>query len=429
MSKNILYSIISLLFCAIVSILPYYGIGSSLALIGSTLCVIIACIIPINVCLYCICFAYPFSAVLLLPIGLSITTILELIFIIRTLTHPKIEISSLSLIGIGMFVFFSQLIPFLIFDLSISKIFVLCYNILIFLCVYKISKKNQINQTLLYLSFALGVLISCFISLYTNNNADVDPDYIGRFVGLWTDPNFLGMFCMLSIVALFSKTGYNLKKLLLSIPIIAGLSYWGLLTQSRTFLIVYAFFIVLFLIRAFYKLNLRNILIGVMIIAGIINSSSYVIETLMSRNTGRDWTNGRLNDTQIAFDAYCSDWRSLLFGVGFDNEANFLDKQNLRAITSHNTYADILIELGAIFVLGLCISLATNSYNIKKYTQKIFTQDGYPFLTILIYAGALSLLKYEVFYIFSALFFIDNKKQIGQNETSPYYRPMLISNE
>lgn len=90
--------------------------------------------------------------------------------------------------------------------------------------------------------------------------------------------------------------------------------------------------------------------------------------------------------------------------MGFDNEKNVLENYRLKGVTSHNTYADILFEFGLLTVIIIMLVCINNLKQVGKYIVKLFVPNGYPMLLILIYALSLSLLKYELTYIFTALF-------------------------
>ena len=276
------------------------NIGSSIYLGCLCLALFLSLLIPVDIFLNCLFFTIPFTAVLKLPIEIfSFVTLLQLILILRAVLS-NVNIRLLSIILIIVLAVLTHIIPVLLYDQTFANILLLALNILTFYCTFKLAKYSKIHIMAAYTSFAVGVLIAGLIAINYDILISEIQDY--RFCGLWTDPNFWGMFCLIGIfISLLSgfKTPW---KFIFLIPLIIALALQGFTTLSRTFLFVNTLMIPIIL----YRYMKRNIWISFIIIiilfVGVYYAWPYV-ETVFDKRAldENDFSNGRFESTLVYF--------------------------------------------------------------------------------------------------------------------------------
>ncbi len=398
-------SLLSLIFVLSVFFIPFNNFGCSLNQMLCVCAIFCSLFSTIDVSFYQFAFFLPYISATAFPMfGINFHTIsiLEFILLVRLSIMSKKNTNNYLLIVFIVFVM--QSIPMLFFEQGFDKTIKLALNLLLFYVSFFLCNKNLISEKLFFISFTIGILGACIGGLYYKSPVsgvyDSDVSWL-RYKGIWTDPNFLGMFCLIGIIFLFHLEIKNYKLKLLSLGSIAALFYFASMTMSRTFLFATAVCLVISIVNLLKKNNASSFFL----IMGILLFLPYFFDIVNHVNNVRvdsedSLGNGRIERTMLVVETFLSNPFSFIFGIGFDN-LNFLPSQGIRFTATHNSYADIITQFG---VVGFVIILSkTRLVFIKRFTSFLFSTEGIPFFVLLFYGATLSLLPYEFTYVIAAL--------------------------
>lgn len=400
-------SFLILMFFAFVSYLPFNEFG---CVQNQWLCLIsIVCsmLSSVGVSFCMLTFFLPFISVTAFPMfGIDFHTIsiLELVLLFR------LAISSVNFVRIYFLLiivaFLLQFIPIVAFNQSIGNAIKFALDLLLFYVTFKLSSRNVFSEKMAMLSLTLGILSSCIGGLFYKSPVsdvyDADVSWL-RFKGLWTDPNFLGMFCLIGMIYLYHV---NTKKKIVKVSIfacIALLFYFATLTMSRTFLLMTVACVFFIGIQSLKKISISTIIL-MMGIAVFIPYFMDIVNKIMEVRVDSEGGigNGRVERTMQVMNTFLSNPISLFFGIGFDNHS-FLPSQGVEFTATHNTYVDILTQFGLIGLFILIKNAFSYQTTVRRFIVFLFSGDGMPLLIILLYGMSLSLLLYEFTYVIAAL--------------------------
>lgn len=276
---------------------------------------------------------------------------------------------------------------------------------------------------------SISVLFACLIGL--NRSASVDNLGIIRYSGIWIDDNFCGMYCAIGIVSSLFAILHNKYTSIFAIPSIALAITMGSLSMSRTFIFV------LLILAAFFTFSMLNnktitgfkrlllILICLIGVGFFITRVAYGVFEKRGLDVGGDITNGRTEYSKQSLEAFSEHPFSWIFGVGTSNSANFKSQNGFAAMASHNTYIDMLVELG----VPLCIIAFSILFSfLRRLLCNIkhnIPYKGYLGLIVACYMGTLTLVQYSILYIAMGIMInftkniIYNNRQLQYNDTNP----------
>lgn len=411
--------------------IPMLGLHSSLYTIFMIISMFIAIIRPIKDDVYCFAFAIPFTTVLITPLpGFSLPAFIQFVILIKGFLGKKSHVLPVNLLlGTAFIMMVHQMIPILCYDQTILSICMMLSNIYLFYAIYGLRKSGIIQSDIIYWMLMSGSILSCFITPYVNlaeYGSDVVFDTsktslafagIIRFQALWTDPNFIGMFVLMSITFLLTKFS-GLKSLIYILPLIAVLVYYGLLTMSRTFVYGSGLILVIYALSAARKYKSKSVLIYLSLGVAFVSFVPYAMQILDMRTNTDDWSNGRYEYSSTLLHTYFREFPALFSGVGYANELNFLHSNKVLSGASHNTFIDILLEVGLIPLLLIMAYFLSKSNIVFRYIRKLFSLPNLPYLVMAIYLTSFSLLKYEFLYLFLALFFAQESMEKQSNSGS-----------
>lgn len=368
------------------------------------LALLIGLLLPIGAFSNCIFLTIPFTAVLKLPFeAFSFITLMQLLLIVRCILLKK-RIVNLSTFGIIFIVCtLTQLIPMLIYNQTFSNIILLSFNVMTFYCVYNLTQSNLLRVRDAYLSFSLGVVIAGFVSMSYGVHAAEIQDY--RFCGLWTDPNFWSMFCLIGIISCLMVGFQKPLLFVILVPMIIVLAYYGFMSLSRTFTIICSL-MVMVISWSYFK---RSVWGGFLVIGilgfGIYYAFPYVIEIFAKRSIdSSDVTNGRLENTLLIFDFIGEHWSAMFLGFGYNNILNVMYSLSFGHGASHNSYMDLFADFGLIFDCILFLWFVQKRFVLKQCVSQLASLPGCIFCVILFYMGTLSMLKYALLFLFSGTY-------------------------
>lgn len=198
------------------------------------------------------------------------------------------------------------------------------------------------------------------------------------------NPNELGFLCTLTVVLclmLYKKE----KKLWYPILIVIA-SLIGVTTQSRTFVIVYVFSILMYMCLSMHSLKsafkvIFNFTIGAVAIIALANRLiPEYIRGILNRFAVSDISNGRVNIMQYYFYEMFQSIDRFIFGVGLQN---YKDKYNY-FISAHNATQEILISWGIIGLIAVIFLLIVILINAKKINPNALPIQYIPLVIFLI---------------------------------------------
>ena len=393
------------LFCAAIANMAVHSesvMGSQylMSLFGA---ILICCAIPIGAMTNCIFMTIPFTSVLKLPIeAFSFITLLQLVFIIKSMfIRPDISIAKIIIISLVAVA--SQFFPIIVANQTLNNIILLTFNLITFYCALTLTKNNRISITQAYFSFSVGVLVAGIVSQVYGIHVAEMQDY--RFCGLWTDPNFWGMFCLIGIVTCLLLGFEKPYMFLITLPIIVLLAAQGFLTLSRTFIVVCSLMVLVISWRYLKRSFLGSIIVVGILCVGIYYALPYATEIFSERALNDDdISNGRFNNTSLIFDYMFKHWDFTVFGFGYNNVLNAMEINNFGIGATHNTYADLLVDFGILGVSLITFMLIHIRRQIAIIVKCLFTLPGLVFCIILFYMGTLSMLKYAMLFLFGGVF-------------------------
>lgn len=347
-------------------------------------------------------------------VPLHVITFLELVVFLKVFSKHKLESQHVKYV---ILLVIYSLPAFILCGAEIAGMVKYMFNLFLFFSILYhfmyIERKDTLG--LVYLALALGVLTSCIAGRYyvrpvTEEVFDITESWM-RYRGLWTDPNFLGCFCLLGIVSFIKlKTNTKLGRLLTWGGCVV-IFYYGTLTLSRTYLIVAALLLIVFVLHS-TKGSFKTYLIAAIVMLISIPALMYYVDYLNeNRVAGSDSiTNGRFDNTVALLEAQSNDVCAI-FGAGPDNQTYLYDilKDQSHRAASHNTYIDFLLQFGYVGMLLLIGIILRYAGKTRKLISALFQNYGLPMACVLFYMGTLSALKYEFVFIIAALFYYEFK--------------------
>lgn len=370
------------------------------AALGSAL--IVSLVLPIGGFCGCVFMTIPFTSVLKLPIeAFSFMTLMQLLLIARCIFSNHVRLDML--MKISSICVILELFPFVAYGQTITNLILLIFNFLTFYCIYKLTQANKIEIPHLLLCFSIGVFVAGTISLNYDINIYELSGY--RFAGLWTDPNFWGMFCLIGIVSLLIIGFKRPLLFIIFVPLILALAYQGFLTLSRTFIVVSSLMIIVISIAYLRKSILGAIAITIILAAAVYYALPYAMDVFKERGIQHDdISNGRFTQTTTFLEYIVNDIPALCLGMGYNNISNVNSVFHITKLATHNTYADLLIDFGIINILIFGYILLCHKKYIKSMFRNINSLPGIICCVLIFYIATLSTLKYALTYLLLGMF-------------------------
>lgn len=249
---------------------------------------------------------------------------------------------------------------------------------LAFLVIFIVTYKMGYLELILYGRYRFG------------DFSDFAPAYITS-MHLTLDPNFLGLYCIVSVMSVYVLVAYNKVKKSIALPIIVVDLIWGIVSLSRTFLIL----CVLFVIMAIYceRKNAKHFLYGIIFItltgialyAAVAHFFPTAITSLERRMNGADMAggNGRVELSGIYLSRFADNYRMWLLGSG---GITMIDNMGMpHGMNLHCTPLEVIVGggiLGTLLTLAFIYTTLKNIRTIGRHGEK-FTNYGLAMLLII----------------------------------------------
>ncbi|MDO9185597.1 MAG: hypothetical protein Q7W13_06270 [Bacteroidia bacterium] len=386
------------LLCATLELIFYFALNNPiLSYFGAGLLTLITLFLNINQLIYIFVFLLPNQRLLTLPDSdITLLNIFLIIVFIRCFAFGTILIRKKYFFLVSLIIIYSFLTYGQIGNISnIVAGFKFSLIIIVLLIVFEKNLNDKNWYFHLVIFFTLGCLLTGFLGLLFGDKIVIgDTDRfsgVGGFDADLASLNFSLAFSNFLVLMIINKL-YSLK----AITIILFLIMFGLLTQSRSFVLVLAFCILFFIITSLKSKNTRKavvmILFGFLILFVLINLIPDSIigklfygawERVINPRSG-DISNNRFFYWEAYLNILLSNMRYLLWGLGSTANYLILDIKEV----AHNGLIEVVLSWG---IVGALIIITTFVY-AYKFLKSIFIKGVENKLGILGYLPLLVLI-------------------------------------
>lgn len=389
--EKTLFDIMAVISCIIL----FLGISTNESMMNMAAVAFLAIfvLLPIdnNICML-IFFSFFTATVALNVGGVTISALLQMVLIIKIIFKKKSITRTVLVYMIVLSLL--QIIAMLFCKQTLHQILIMLLNftLMIMLSLYR---SHILSAKKIQWYFLAGVLAMLVDSIFKQPDFWTDTGY--RFSGLWTDENFLGLLCCIGLLFCYEIIKQKVL-LVVSIPAMLFIAYCGYRTYSMTFVVAIVVLGVISFISIFrskVKLIVKIVVVVFVMVIFVYAFRNYLITIVDSRLINNlDLTHGRSDTYANAITAWWSHFNTILFGIGFENTANYTGSK-----ASHSTYIDLFTQFGLIglpFILGLFIfCIGKNNLRIKELVGGKSTH----ITIILLYGLTLSLLSFDFMYL------------------------------
>lgn len=245
---------------------------------------------------------------------------------------------------------------------SIIKLISLCAYFIFMMLVFNQNIRIDLRNILLF--FSLGIITASFAGLFSDYIPGLssfmvevrlklgEGNYIERFCGIQVNPNFYTMDISIALAGLFGLIISRHAKASDYIFLVA-LSVFGIMSISKSFLVVYAMLLLLLIINLgkqnvfglFRGLFVVGVLIAVVyFVADKAYINAYLNRLLVDNSSGASFssvTTGRYDLWKSYLDYIFGNTKVLLFGEG-------LGASNYQSKVSHNYFIETVYYLGLV---------------------------------------------------------------------------------
>ncbi len=409
----------TVIYCIIITALIIAGLWMPSLLIVAFLFHAITVIqLPVANSLQMMFFILPYALIYKFPgVTTSFFSIIQLLIIgIHYVRKPKINSKIFPILLIVVAYFMARMNSYY---MAIPKLLSMLLFVLVFIDNYN---KKDIKKYANYLIF--GVLSSCILGMFKENipqllayYEDLNYGYINgveklRFSALFDDPNYFSMALVCCLVLLIVLRHLKQYPPILFWVSFATLSVFGLLTYSKSFLLIYAAVIIYSILLNVKQRKIGMTIFQIVLVIGALNiildGRIEIFNDIFSRfSDTQGFTTGR----DVIWDDY---WAVIneskmnqIWGLGLDAPYIF-DK------AAHSMYVELIYYAG--FVGLLTFMLLWVIILFSKHSSRIRLYNLFLPVAIFIMYGFLSgFLNYAFpFYMILSWIVIDNQLKRGQ---------------
>ncbi len=315
--------------------------------------------------------------------------------------------------------FFIFIVIFIAYDLIhflFNDYFNIFENIILYLSILSayffyiyLKKENSMEKYLNYFIYGtMSSLISGLLFMISTGKFSNGINITNRNLGNAGDPNYLGLYILISIIFLINQikeNGFSFNKLL----IIIFLGIGGFSTSSRSFMLLLIIeilpFIYILFVDFIKKFKLKKILligIAIVICVFFLRIFSENIDFIYSRFDNatnlNELTNGRSDIAMLYLNKLTSSGMRTLFGYGINKYPVNMEIFEY----AHNAYIEILVTVGIIGVLSIIFLLI---YVISTVKIKIWSIKFLPIIIFCIISFSINIVEVECFYFLIVIIF------------------------
>ncbi len=227
--------------------------------------------------------------------------------------------------------------------------------------------------------------------------------YDDTVVGLMSmNANGIALMTMIAISSLVLMISKDRIKKRFAVPLIVYFSFVGFLTISKTFLLVYVGFWVLYSLW-YVKKNKSNIFKPILLFAalGILTASLWntaLVQNIVARFNSEDITTGRTDVIFEYLNYMTNSTREFFIGIGLQNVTN---KTSIIRVP-HNAILEIFVCFGLIGLIAYAafftaLIRSAVRYNKKAKEKNIFV-NFIPFIVFIVFIQSLQFLRINYIY-------------------------------
>lgn len=250
--------------------------------------------------------------------------------------------------------------------------------------------------------------------------------YDETVVGLMSmNANGIALMTMVAISSLMLMISKGRIKKRFAIPLIVYFSFVGFLTISKTFLLVYVGFWVLYSLW-YVKKNGKNIFkpLALFAVIGILTAAVWnteLVQNVVSRFDSEDITTGRVDVIFEYLSYMANNTKALFVGIGLQN---ITDKTSIIRVP-HNAILEIFVCFGIVGILAYAaffIALIRSAIkHSKKTNEKNIFINFIPFIVFFVFIQSLQFLRINYIYasiaIVYACMLMTQKRKKSLSET------------
>lgn len=324
------------------------------------------------------------------PASVSLFSVLELVLVLFSLIKRRSIDKRLTVLVI-IFLIYMIVVDALHFQFGFNEYLRQIVNILFLYCAASQSSDKDFSTPII-LFYAFGVIASSFVGLYAKEiphfydyirHVGLNPQILNRFTGMNGDPNYYSVnlnISLLGLMYLFVKD----KISILLLPFYLLLTYFGLMTLSKSFILIW--FLISVLFGVLLIVNKKRIALCLYLIiaafgigllfSGRIEYFNTILSRLLSTSgSANEMTSGRVNLWAIYLEALFND-SHFIYGFG----VNAPDVNNRDV---HNFLIELLYYFGFIgcFLYALCYFRVLRIKGASK--KSILDYSGFVFLFVM----------------------------------------------
>lgn len=350
-----------------------------------------------------LCYLMPFASIFKIsPESQSFFTIFELLFCVMHFVKNNMKTNKIN-VFIILFGIYLVVIEILNGGINISATIKMVTNLLVLSFATSFNTEKGYRKLSLY--YIYGIVISSIVGLFDSNIFHIK-DYIGvteqrigdefiiRFSGLYSDPNYYTVNVIIAICLLI--TLYNRKEVSLKFTffISALLVLFSALTGSKSALLMLVIPMLLFLYTCKKTKHYGILFFAIctfvvcvfLIFTNKITIFSSTIDRIKGTTSMATLTTGRTSIWMDYLNNFKEHLGMFIMGHGINNVS-------LNGLMAHNTYIDMLFQMGiigTIFLLILlyvifCTKQEKIKHNFSNYSVIISALVMYFFLSELQY--------------------------------------------
>lgn len=232
----------------------------------------------------------------------------------------------------------------------------------------------EIDNAKLLRSFIFGNTLNVISAVFYNMRKGIDI-FSGAFSGIRDDRNYYAISCAIAIAVLVFVVSYTKHIKLFDIACLIILSFGGILSSSRTFLILFVITMVFFAfsffkspsIGIFILLAIAVFYIGrATFLSNLMGSFNILLERFNERNAVGG--SGRFEAWNVYLTYLFSSLRNVVFGCGSSN--GYLETSILPvSVVEHNSIIQLLFTAGILGTIGYLL-IFSSMISIVTYGRK-----------------------------------------------------------
>ena len=362
-----------------------------------------------------LCYLMPFASIFKIsPESQSFFTIFELLFCVMHFVKNNMKTNKIN-VFIILFGVYLVVIEILNGGINISATIKMVTNLLVLSFATSFNIEKGYRRLSLY--YIYGIVISSIVGLFDSNIFHIK-DYIGvteqrigdefimRFSGLYSDPNYYTVNIIIALCLLINL--YNRKDVSLKFTSFLSvlLVVFSALTGSKSALLMLTIPMLLFLYTCkktkHYGVLFVSICVFVICLFLIFTNKITIFSSTIDRIKGTTsmatLTTGRTSIWRDYLNYFNSHLGMLIMGHGINNVS-------LNGLMAHNTYIDMLFQMGIIGTFLLMVLLSVIFYTKKEKIKHNFSNYSVIISSLVMYFFLSELQYYDlVFHLIMSYF-------------------------